>query len=70
MHYDGSKERKGSAGRIPDKVSKEHIPFDKMNVSIDHPTYERMVKYCEDEERARSWVIQKALQMWLASKGY
>ena len=30
----------------------------------------RLVKYCEDEERAKSWVIQKALDAWLKERGY
>jgi predicted transcriptional regulator len=31
---------------------------------------ERVDKYCKDEERARSWVIQKAIDEWLKKKGY
>ena len=31
---------------------------------------ERLEKYAEEEERARSWCIQKALDKWLADKGY
>ena len=30
----------------------------------------RLVKYCEDEERAKSWVIQKELDAWRTNKGY
>lgn len=70
MLYDGKKERKGSSGRIPDSRASEHIPFVKVNLSIDPETFERLTKYCDDEERARSWVVQKALQTWLKSKGY
>lgn len=66
----GNKERKGSSGRIPDSRRASHKLFQKVNVSIDPDTFERLEAYCEDEERARSWVIQKAVSEWLDSKGY
>jgi hypothetical protein len=31
---------------------------------------ERLEKYRKEEERPRSWVIQKALDEWLKKKGY
>ena len=31
---------------------------------------ERLEKYVEEEERARSWCIQKALDQWLKERGY
>lgn len=66
----GNPERKGSSGRIPDAVRPRHKLFQKVNVSIEPEIFDRLEKYCADEERARSWVIQKALDAWLASKGY
>lgn len=69
-NYLGEPERKGSSGRVPDKARERHRIFPKVNVSIDPDTFDRLEKYCEDEERARSWVIQKALDAWLESKGY
>lgn len=66
----GEKERKGSSGRVPDSKRASYKLFQKVNVSIDPETFERLEKYCEEEERARSWVIQKALDMWLTDKGY
>ena len=27
-------------------------------------------KYCEDDERSRSWAVQKALDVWLTERGY
>lgn len=66
----GNPERKGSSGRIPDAVRERHKLFQKVNVSIEPDIFDRLEKYCADEERARSWVIQKALDAWLANKGY
>lgn len=66
----GDPERKGSAGRVSDKLRNRHKLFQKVNVSIDPDTFDRLESYCADEERSRSWVIQKALAAWLESKGY
>lgn len=65
-----SPQRKGNSGRIPDSKRERHKIYPKVNVSIDPDTFERLEKFCEDEERAKSWVIQKALDVYLASKGY
>lgn len=66
----GEQERKGSQGRIPDSQRSRHKLFQKVNVSIEPNIFERLEKYCEEQERARSWVIQKALDSWLESNGY
>lgn len=66
----GNPERRGSAGRVPDSQRSRHKLYQKVNVSINPEIFERLEKYCEDEERARSWVIQKALDAWLSEKGY
>ena len=39
-------------------------------ISVPPSLSERLEKYCKDEERARSWCIQKALDKWLQEKGY
>ena len=62
--------RQGSSGRIPDSQRSRHKLFQKVNVSIEPEIFDRLEKYCADEERARSWVIQKALDAWLEQKGY
>lgn len=62
--------RRGGAGRIPDKDRARHKLYQKVNISLDPDTFDRLEKYCIDEERARSWVIQKAVAAWLESKGY
>jgi len=69
-NFFGEPERKGSSGRIPDSKRSQHQLFQKVNVTIDPETFERLEKYCADNERARSWVIQKAVSDWLTSKGY
>lgn len=66
----GNPLRQGSSGRVPDKLKDRHKLFQKANVSIDPDTFERLERFCADTERARSWVIQKALDAWLESKGY
>ena len=66
----GEPERKGSQGRIPDSKRSKHKLFQKVNISIDPETFDRLEKYCEEQERAISWVIQKAVSEWLTGKGY
>lgn len=66
----GERERRGSQGRITDNARPSHKLFQKVNVSIEPDIFDRLEKYCADEERARSWVIQKALDSWLSERGY
>lgn len=40
------------------------------NVTLPPSIQERLEKFMKDEERPRSWVIQKALDEWLRKKGY
>lgn len=70
MDVFGNPERRGSSGRIPDSKRQEHKLFQRVNVTIDPETYERLERYCSDHERARSWAIQKDVSDWLQSKGY
>ena len=69
-NFFGEPERKGSQGRIPESKRSSHKLFQKINCTIDPDTFDRLEQYCEDHERARSWVIQKALDAYLTSKGY
>lgn len=66
----GEQQRKGSSGRIPDSKRSQHRLFQRVNTTIDPDTFERLERYCEEEERARSWVIQKAVDKWLTEHGY
>lgn len=66
----GNPERRGSSGRIPDSKHSQHKLYQRINATIEPSVFERLERFCADEERARSWVIQKALDEWLKSKGY
>ena len=66
----GKPQRKGSSGRIPDSRADSYQKFVNDRYTCPPELHARLVKYCEDEERAKSWVIQKALDAWLTNKGY
>jgi hypothetical protein len=70
MDIFGNPERRGSSGRIPDSKRDKHQLYQRVNTTIEPSVFERLEKFCADEERARSWVIQKALDYYLSSKGY
>ena len=40
------------------------------NVSFPPSLLKRLDKFCKDEERPRSWAIQKAVDEWLKKRGY
>ena len=66
---DGMAKRNGSGGRPPfgtpqGRHSKQ------LNLTIPLELNARLEKFCEDDERAKSWVVQKALDVWLSEKGY
>ena len=44
--------------------------FKDYHISLPNSIIERLEKFMKDEERPRSWVIQKALDEWLKKKGY
>ncbi len=62
-------ERKGSGGR-PRYVTPRDVKCERINVTLPQTLIDRLERYCEEEERAKSWVIQKALDQWFESKGY
>ena len=66
----GNKERKGNSGRIPDKKAETYTKYENRRYTCPPELYARLSKYCDDEERAYSWVIQKALDDWLSKRGY
>ena len=66
----GEKERKGSSGRVPDKLKDTYQKYENHRYTCPPDLYARLAKYCDDEERAHSWVIQKALDKWLSERGY
>lgn len=61
--------RIGSGGR-PLLGTPPEPRYERLNLTIPPDINERLNKYCEDEERARSWVTQKALDAWLKERGY
>ena len=42
----------------------------KFNMSLPPALYARLVKYCEDNEREKSYAVRKALEPWLKEQGY
>lgn len=48
----------------------EETGFIRIDVTIPPSLSERLEKYRQDEDRPRSWVIQKALDEWLKKRGY
>lgn len=62
--------RRGSGGRIPDNLRPDHELFARLQLTLPQELNRRLEKFCDDEERAKSWVTQKALDMWLEKKGY
>lgn len=48
----------------------EETGFEKFQITLPPSIVERLEKYMKDEERPRSWCIQKALDLWLKEKGY
>ena len=48
----------------------EEEGYVRYNISLSPSISERLEKYRTNEDRPRSWVIQKALDAWLKEKGY
>ena len=42
----------------------------RVNISMPPSLIKRLEKFMKDEDRPRSWVIQKAIDEWLKKKGY
>ena len=41
-----------------------------LHISLPNSIIERLEKYMKDEDRNRSWFIQRALDAWLKKLGY
>lgn len=63
-------QRRGGSGRIPDSRASDYQKFINDRYTCPPELHARLVRFCADEERAKSWVIQKALDAWLTNKGY
>lgn len=62
-------EKRTMRGRPPlgDKKKPQVVKF---SMSLPPDLYERLVKYCESDEREKSYAIRKALEPWLAERGF
>lgn len=56
--------------RIPDSVAPTYTPYVRKNITIPPDLHERLAQYCAKEDRAFSWVFQKAIDAWLTKQGY
>ena len=61
--------RTGSGGRPP-YGTPQGSKSRQLNLTIPLDLNARLEKFCEDDERAKSWAVQKALDKWLSEKGY
>ena len=41
----------------------------RINVTMPPELQDRLIRYCQEEERTMSWVIDKALREWLRERG-
>jgi metal-responsive CopG/Arc/MetJ family transcriptional regulator len=48
----------------------EEQGFERVQITLPPSIMERLEKYRKEEERPRSWVIQKAVEDWLKKRGY
>ena len=48
----------------------EETGYTKYNITLPPSIIKRLDKFMEKEERPRSWTIQKALDEYLAKRGY
>ena len=62
-------ERKGSGGR-PRFGTPRTTRCERINVTLPDDMIDRLNRFCTEEERAKSWVINKALELYFQSKGY
>ena len=61
--------RNGSGGRPP-LGTPQGRHSKQLNLTIPLELNARLEKFCEDDERAKSWAVQKALDVWLSQRGY
>lgn len=61
--------RNGSGGR-PALGTAQGKHSKQLNLTIPLDLHERLERFCADDERAKSWAVQKALDKWLTERGY
>ena len=63
--------REGKTNRGRPRYGDEPKPkFVKFGISMPPDLYDRLEKYCESDERDKSWAIRKALEPWLSERGF
>ena len=65
MGINGGRNLRGIEGKPEDEGL-----YQRVNVSFPPSHLKRLDKYQKDEDRNRSWCIQKAVEEWLEKKGY
>ncbi len=45
-------------------------PCARMSIAVSQEVFDCLEKYCTDDERSKSWCVEKTLKMWLESKWY
>lgn len=65
MGINGGRNLRGIEGK-----PEEEGLYQRVNVSLPPSMLRQLDKFCKEEERPRSWVIQKAIEDWLKKKGY
>lgn len=65
MGINGGRNRRGVEGN-----PEEEGLYLRVNISMPPSLVNRLEKYMKDEDRNRSWCIQKAVDEWLKKKGY
>ena len=65
MGINGGRNLRGIEGKPEDEGL-----YQRVNVSFPPSLLKRLDKYQKDEDRNRSWCIQKAVEEWLEKKGY
>lgn len=58
------------SGRVPDSKMDKYEKYVKDQYSCPKDLHDRLLKFCADEERTKSWTIQKALDAYLKKQGY
>ena len=65
MGVNGGRNRRGIEG----DPAEEGL-YQRVNVTFPPSILQRLDKYGREEDRPRSWIIQKAVDEWLKKKGY
>ena len=65
MGINGGRNQRGIEGKPEDEGL-----YLRVNVSMPPSLMQRLDKFMKDEDRPRSWCIQKAVDEWLKKHGY